>query len=194
MLPETAIATNNHSTGKPVNPVNWLLNTNTGKTTLSAIAQDGVELRIRARVTVRTNLEQLIGGATEETVIARPDIVIVEGLNVLQTAASDGENPLFVSDFFDFSIYLDADMGLIEHWYVERFMRLRKTAFRDPAAYFHQYALLSDEDARRKGQQIWQGINRKNLEENILPTKQRARLILRKSASHRIERVALRKL
>ena len=89
----------------------------------------------------------------KEVVIERPDILIVEGLNVLQPARlpKDGKVIPFVSDFFDFSIYLDADMELIEHWYVERFMRLRKTAFRDPAAYFHQYALLSDEDARRKG-------------------------------------------
>ena len=132
----------------------------------------------------------------KDVAIERPDILIVEGLNVLQPARlpKDGKAIPFISDFFDFSIYLDADLDLIEHWYVERFMRLRKTAFRDPAAYFHQYALLTDEAARAKGQQIWRDINRKNLEENILPTKQRARLILRKSASHRIERVVLRKL
>lgn len=130
------------------------------------------------------------------TIIERPDILIVEGLNVLQPARlpRDGGAIPFVSDFFDFSIYLDAEPELIEHWYVERFMRLRQTAFRDPAAYFHKYALLSESEARMKGRSIWREINLKNLEENILPTKQRARLILKKSESHRIERVALRKL
>lgn len=128
--------------------------------------------------------------------IENPDILIVEGLNVLQPARlpKDGEAIPFVSDFFDFSIYLDADPKLIEEWYVERFLRLRQTAFRDPAAYFHQYALLNDEEARNKGRSIWREINLRNLEENILPTKQRARLILKKSDKHRIERVALRKL
>lgn len=131
-----------------------------------------------------------------EMVIENPDILIVEGLNVLQPARlpKDGEAIPFVSDFFDFSIYLEADPELIEQWYVERFLRLRQTAFRDPAAYFHQYALLTDEEARAKGRSIWREINLKNLEENILPTKQRARLILKKSEKHRIERVALRKL
>jgi type I pantothenate kinase len=129
-------------------------------------------------------------------VIERPDILIVEGLNVLQPARlpRDGEAIPFVSDFIDFSIYLDAEPEIIEEWYVERFMRLRQTAFRDPAAYFHQFALLDDEQARRKARSIWRSINLKNLEENILPTRQRARLILKKSANHRIERVALRKL
>lgn len=128
--------------------------------------------------------------------VENPDILIVEGLNVLQPARlpKDGEAIPFVSDFFDFSIYLDADPDIIEEWYVERFMRLRQTAFRDPAAYFHQYALLTDEAARAKGRSIWRNINLRNLEENILPTKQRARLILTKSDKHRIERVSLRKL
>lgn len=129
-------------------------------------------------------------------VIENPDILIVEGLNVLQPARlpKDGKGIPFVSDFFDFSIYLDADPEVIEQWYVERFMRLRQTAFRDPAAYFHQYALLSDDEARAKGRSIWREINLRNLDENILPTRQRARLILKKSDKHRIERVALRKL
>jgi type I pantothenate kinase len=132
----------------------------------------------------------------QETVVDRPDILIVEGLNVLQPARlpRGGEAIPFVSDFFDFSIYLDADPAIIEDWYVKRFMRLRQTAFRDPAAYFHRYAMLSIEEAQAKALEIWTTINRINLDENILPTRQRARLILRKSEDHRIESVALRKL
>lgn len=131
-----------------------------------------------------------------KVVVQRPDILIIEGLNLLQPARlpRDGRAIPFVSDFVDFSIYLDAEAALIEHWYVERFMRLRQTAFRDPKAYFHQYALLDDQSALARARQIWREINQKNLDENILPTKQRARLILRKSSSHTIERVALRKL
>ncbi len=129
-------------------------------------------------------------------VVDRPDILIVEGLNVLQPARMprDGQAIPFVSDFFDFSIYLDADPRVIEGWYVERFMRLRRTAFRDPAAYFHRYASLTDQAARERALEIWNTINRVNLEENILPTRQRARLILHKGPTHRIESVALRKL
>jgi type I pantothenate kinase len=132
----------------------------------------------------------------QETIVDRPDILIVEGLNVLQPARMPrgGEAIPFVSDFFDFSIYLDADPALIEQWYVTRFMRLRQTAFRDPAAFFHRYAKLSPEEAQAKSLEIWTTINRVNLDENILPTRQRARLILRKGADHRIESVALRKL
>jgi type I pantothenate kinase len=132
----------------------------------------------------------------QRTLIESPDILIVEGLNVLQPARMPrgGEAIPFVSDFFDFSIYLDADAEVIQDWYVARFMRLRATAFRDPAAYFHQYANLDTEAARARALEIWRTINLKNLEENILPTRQRARLILRKRADHRVESVALRKL
>lgn len=128
--------------------------------------------------------------------IERPDIVIVEGLNVLQPATlpKDGEAIPFVSDFFDFSIYIDAADGLIESWYVERFLRLRQTAFRDPASYFHRYAMLSEEEAIATGLSIWRSINLVNLKENILPTRQRADLILRKGTDHAVETVALRKL
>ncbi|MEQ1710676.1 MAG: type I pantothenate kinase [Hyphomicrobium sp.] len=128
--------------------------------------------------------------------IERPDILIVEGLNVLQPARlpKDGEGIPFVSDFFDFSIYIDADPALIEQWYVARFMRLRSTAFRDPAAYFHRYTHLSHDSAVARATEIWRTINLPNLEENILPTRQRARLILTKAASHQIEQVSLRKL
>jgi len=128
--------------------------------------------------------------------VERPDILIVEGLNVLQPARlpKDGEAIPFVSDFFDFSIYLDADPKIIEEWYVTRFMRLRHTAFRDPGAYFHRYTQLSRAEAEARALEIWRTINLKNLEDNILPTRQRARLILRKGSDHRIESVALRKL
>ncbi|MES0384481.1 MAG: type I pantothenate kinase [Hyphomicrobium sp.] len=132
----------------------------------------------------------------QTTVIESPDILIVEGLNVLQPAnmPRGGEAIPFVSDFFDFSIYLDAEPDVIRDWYVARFMRLRSTAFRDPGAYFHQYANLSQDDAHARATEIWNTINLKNLEEHILPTRQRAGLILRKSADHHVESVALRKL
>lgn len=129
-------------------------------------------------------------------VVDRPDILIVEGLNVLQPARlpKGGEGIPFVSDFFDFSIYIDADPAMIETWYVERFMRLRQTAFRDPAAYFHRYASLNDDEAKRRALQIWETINLKNLQENILPTRQRAGLILKKGDDHRTVEVALRRI
>lgn len=129
-------------------------------------------------------------------IIERPDILIVEGLNVLQPAGlpPDGAGIPFVSDFFDFSIYIDADPEVIQEWYLERFMRLRSTAFRDPGAYFHKYADLPHEVAQQQALALWSEINLKNLEENILPTRQRARLILKKTANHRVESVALRKL
>ncbi|MGH6864862.1 MAG: type I pantothenate kinase [Methyloceanibacter sp.] len=129
-------------------------------------------------------------------VIERADIVIVEGLNVLQPAKlpKDGEAIPFVSDFFDFSIYLDATEELVESWYVERFLRLRQTAFRDPASYFHRYATLSEEEAVETGLSIWRSINLINLREHIMPTRQRADLILRKGADHAVDSVALRKL
>lgn len=129
-------------------------------------------------------------------VLDRPDIVIVEGLNVLQPAKlpKDGQAIPFVSDFFDFSIYIDAAEEMVESWYVERFLRLRQTAFRDPASYFHRYATLSEEEAKATGLSIWRTINLVNLQENILPTRQRADLILHKGADHEVETVAIRKL
>ncbi len=129
-------------------------------------------------------------------VVNCPDILIVEGLNVLQPARlpKDGEVIPFVSDFFDFSIYIDAAVAVIADWYMTRFMRLRQTAFRDPAAYFHRYATLSADEAKARALDIWTTINLKNLEENILPTRQRAGLILRKGVSHMVETVSLRKL
>lgn len=132
----------------------------------------------------------------QSILIEGPDIVIVEGLNVLQPAKlpKDGAAIPFVSDFFDFSIYIDAADELIESWYVERFLRLRQTAFRDPASYFHRYATLSEDEARKIGLSLWRTINLVNLKENILPTRQRANLILHKGADHAVETVALRKL
>ncbi len=125
-----------------------------------------------------------------------PDILIIEGLNVLQPAImpKGGEAMPFVSDFIDFSIYIDADPVVIENWYVTRFMRLRSTAFRDPGAYFHKFAAMDPDEAHRRALSLWRTINLRNLEEHILPTRQRARLILRKSESHRVEAVSLRKL
>ncbi len=132
----------------------------------------------------------------ERVVVDRPDILIVEGLNVLLPSRlpKDGTPVPFVSDYFDFSIYLDADEDLLERWYVARFMRLRETAFRDPRSYFAKYADLSDAEAEATAKSIWSGINLPNLRENILPTRPRADLILTKGASHRIEQVQLRKL
>lgn len=125
--------------------------------------------------------------------VDRPDILIVEGLNVLQPSPPGRDIP-FVSDFFDFSVYLHAREEDLAHWYVSRFMRLRQTAFRDPRSYFRKYADLSDAEARRTALDIWTRINLRNLRENILPTKARASLVLTKGHDHRIEEVALRKL
>jgi type I pantothenate kinase len=132
----------------------------------------------------------------QKTVIERPDILIVEGLNVLQPATFERgtEAGPFVSDFIDFSIFIDADPEIIETWYVERFMRLRNTAFRDPASYFHRYITLTHDNAVARALEIWRTINLKNLTENILPTRPRARLILRKDRDHSVSTVALRKL
>jgi len=125
----------------------------------------------------------------EFQVVDRPDIVIVEGLNVLQS----GGGRLFVSDFFDFSIYLDADEADIEEWYVARFLALRETVFRNPKSYFHQYSRLSDDEAVETAHGIWQTINGVNLRENIKPTRERARLVLEKGVDHAIQRVRLRR-
>lgn len=128
--------------------------------------------------------------------IDRPDILIFEGLNVLQPRElpRDGKIVPFVSDFFDFSIYVDAEEEQLHQWYISRFMRLRETAFRDPASFFHRYAQLSDDAAQAIAEGLWNNINLKNLHENILPTRPRANLILRKGKDHLVEEVALRKL
>jgi type I pantothenate kinase len=132
----------------------------------------------------------------ETLTIDRPDILIVEGLNVLQTSRrpADARGIPFVSDFFDFSIYLDADETDVRRWYVDRFRRLRETAFRDPKSYFRRFADLDDAAAEAVALDLWTRINRVNLVENILPTRPRADLILRKEASHAIVQVALRRV
>lgn len=132
----------------------------------------------------------------EKIVVDRPDILIVEGLNVLLPNRLDetGRPIPFVSDFFDFSIYLDASEADLEKWYVTRFMRLRDTAFRDPRSFFRKYADLTDKEAEDTARSIWNRINLPNLRENILPTRPRADLVLTKGSQHSIEEVALRKL
>jgi len=134
--------------------------------------------------------------ASEWVEIDRPDILIVEGLNVLQTGRppKDGKAIPYVSDFFDFSVYLDAAEDVLLEWYVDRFLTLRGTAFRDPKSYFHRYSKLGDEEAVTTATSIWRRINLVNLHENIQPTRQRADLILTKGESHMVEQVALRRL
>ncbi len=143
-------------------------------------------IRISPTISWKANRSSLTG----------PDILIFEGINVLlpNRLPRDGKEIPFVSDFFDFSIFLDADDALLEQWYIERFMSLRTTAFRDPRSYFRQYADLNDAEAEATARSIWRRINLVNLHENILPTRPRADLLLTKGASHRIEEVALRKL
>jgi type I pantothenate kinase len=130
------------------------------------------------------------------TLVDRPDILIFEGINVLQSRAlpADGKIVPIVSDFFDFSIYIDADEDQIHSWYVQRFMRLRETAFRDPTSFFKKYAAIDADAARAVAEDLWQNINLKNLRQNILPTRPRADIILRKGRNHFIETVSLRKL
>lgn len=132
----------------------------------------------------------------ERVVIKRPDIVIIEGLNVLQPARAhaDGRTGLAVSDFFDFSVYVDAATSDIRRWYVDRFLRLRETAFRDPSSYFTRYASLTEAEAATEAERIWDGINGPNLLHNVLPTRSRATLVLRKDADHSVRYVRLRKL
>ena len=129
----------------------------------------------------------VVPGQTQ--VVRNPDILIVEGLNVLQPAPR-----LAVSDLFDFSIYVDAHIDDIERWYVDRFLTLRRTAFANPASYFHRYAALNDEQASERAHQLWAEINEPNLVQNIRPTRPRADLVLQKGPDHATERVRLRKL
>lgn len=132
----------------------------------------------------------------ERVVIERPDIVILEGLNVLQTGPSSGEGAAteFVSDFFDFSIYIDADEADIEEWYVQRFLTLRESVFQDPQSFFRFFAALTDDEAVGTARGIWTSINGRNLRENIAPTRERASLIVHKEADHHIDCVQLRRL
>ncbi len=132
----------------------------------------------------------------QKVVVSRPDIVIIEGLNVLQPARvrEDGRTGLGLSDFFDFSVYVDAHTNHIRDWYVQRFLRLRETAFRDPKSYFSKYAGLSGDEAVAEATRIWDTINGPNLAQNVLPTRSRATLVLRKDADHSVRYVRLRKL
>jgi type I pantothenate kinase len=127
----------------------------------------------------------------ENISVCQPDILILEGLNVLQVGSESNE---FVSDYFDFSIYIDADEEHIEQWYIERFQTLRETVFRDPNSFFQNYAHLSDEEAVATARAIWREINGKNLVENIEPTKSRASLLVHKGVDHRVTDVQLRRL
>jgi type I pantothenate kinase len=131
-----------------------------------------------------------------QVIVRRPDILIVEGLNVLQPARirSDGTTGLAVSDFFDFSVYVDAEPEDVRDWYVSRFLSLRETAFRDPRSYFTRYAELTVEQAVRQARHLWDTINGPNLAQNILPTRGRATAILRKDADHRVKWVRIRKV
>jgi type I pantothenate kinase len=129
----------------------------------------------------------------EYQTVRQPDIVIVEGLNVLQTRTRRGKSPaMFVSDFFDFTIYIDANESDIEDWYVERFRKLRATVFQNPSSYFHRYAALTAEETEATARRIWQTINAVNLRENVLPTRERAHLVLEKGRDHAVRRVRLR--
>jgi type I pantothenate kinase len=135
----------------------------------------------------------------EEKVVRRPDVLIVEGLNVLQPArpipsGMADDSATAVSDFFDFTIYVDARTRNIRQWYVDRFLALRRTAFAKPESFFHRYASLTDEQAVERARQIWDSINAPNLEQNILPTRGRATLVLTKGQDHAVQRVRLRKL
>jgi len=128
----------------------------------------------------------------EEQVLREPDIVILEGLNVLQTGESAGADARFVSDWFDFSIYVDAHEADIEQWYVDRFFALRATAFSDDTSFFRHFAAFSDEELQETARSIWASINRPNLRENILPSRMRADLVLEKAADHDVRGVRLR--
>jgi len=134
----------------------------------------------------------------ERITVRQPDIMIVEGLNVLHSTAVPRTTPrtprVFVSDFFDFSIFVDAKESHILEWYVNRFLTLRRTAFTNPKSYFHRYAGMSDREAEETARDIWTRINGVNLRENILPTRTRAALILEKGLDHRIDQVLLRKI
>lgn len=134
--------------------------------------------------------------AGEEIVVHHPDVLIVEGLNVLQPAriSEDAASALAVSDYFDFSIYVDSAPADVQNWYVERFLSLRRTAFADPESFFHRFASLSDDEAVTLATDIWRSINEPNLRENILPTRARANLVLRKGPRHAVEKIFLRKL
>lgn len=139
---------------------------------------------------VYSHLHYDIVPGAEQRVVS-PDIVLLEGLNVLETGPG---SPVFISDYFDFSIYVDAPLEHLRSWYVERFLKLRDTVFQDPNSYFHRFADLSESEARETALGIWTEINERNLRENIEPTRERATLILEKGEGHRVENLRLRRL
>src|SRR6202045_3453892 len=166
-----------------------------GLTRLLTFLSDTKSGRSRVRAPVYSHLtHDIVPNQWQE--VDEPDILIVEGVNVLQTAPlpRHGKAVPVVSDFFDFSLYIDADVSVLRDWYVQRFLTFRDTAFHDPRSYFHRYSLLSDDEAIATETAIWERTNFANLEENILPTRPRATLILTKGADHVIETVALRRL
>jgi type I pantothenate kinase len=132
----------------------------------------------------------------KQRVVSRPDILVLEGLNVLQPAPQTGEraSALAVSDLIDFSVYVDAHPADVRRWYVERFLALRETAFRDPASYFRRYAEMDEAEARAQAATLWDEINGPNLRENIAPTRSRADLVLTKGGDHSVRRIRLRRL
>lgn len=150
--------------------------------------KSGVE---EVRAPTYSHLTYDVLGREEDVVVQRPDILIVEGLNVLQVSSG---TTTFVSDFFDLSIYVDADLDDVRRWYVERFHTLRSTVFRKPDSYFARYAELSDEDATSTALGIWRTINERNLTANIAPTRDRANVVLHKGADHRVTEVRLRRI
>ena len=156
-----------------------------------------MELKSGVEVVKAPTYSHLTYDRTDEALeLRRPDIVIIEGLNVLGSAKvrPDGSPGLAIRDLFDFSIYVDARSRDIKQWYVERFLKLRKTAFADPASYFHRYSTFTDEEAVARAEELWDTINWPNLRENIASTTGRASLVLRKGSDHTVEWVRLRKL
>ena len=145
------------------------------------------------RVPVYSHLEYDIV-KNEHVTLVRPDVVVIEGLNILQTPSAGAELGSVVSDFLDFSIYVDAETPVIQLWYEERFLKLRKTAFANPRSYFHRFAALNDVEALEKARMLWKTINEPNLLQNILGTRERADLIIRKGVDHAVEEVSLRRL
>jgi type I pantothenate kinase len=148
---------------------------------------------VRAPVYSHLSYDVLPG---ESVTVHRPDVLILEGLNVLSPARTraDGRPGVAVSDYFDFGIYVDARGEDVRRWYVDRFLKLRETAFRDPESYFHRYAALTDEEAVATAEAIWARTNEVNLVENVRPTRGRATLVLRKGSDHGVRRVLLRKI
>ncbi|MEW9519496.1 type I pantothenate kinase [Streptomyces tubercidicus] len=132
----------------------------------------------------------------EQLTVQRPDILIVEGLNVLQPAlpGKDGRTRLGLADFFDFSVYVDARTEDIEKWYLGRFRKLRRTAFQNPFSYFRKYTQVSEDEALDYARMIWRTVNKPNLQQNVAPTRGRANLVLRKGPDHKVQRLSLRKL